>query len=132
MVAALYVRLQPATREALVREMGEGGSLEEFGGRVDLGADLDATAIGVVSNEAEARDLAARLAERLRDARTRPIVDAFGFGGVLDAVRLAAKGPRVLGVLHISEKERVGIARRMSVVAETMARMRKTEEKKQP
>jgi hypothetical protein len=131
-VAELYVLLQPATREALLHEMGEGGELEEFGSRIDLDADLDATAIGVVASETEARDMAARLAERLRDARTRPIVDAFGFGSVLDGIRLEAKAARVYGTLHVSETQRAEIAQRMARVAETMATMRKREEKKNP
>jgi hypothetical protein len=131
-VAALYVLLQPATREALLREMGEGGSLEEFGARVDLGADLDVTAIGVVRGDREARDLAGRLTERLRDARTRPIVEAFGFGNVLDGIRLEANAARVTGVVHISERERADIAQRMARVAETLATLRKREEKKNP
>jgi hypothetical protein len=132
LVAALYVRLQPATREALMREMGEGGSLEEFGGRVDLAAALDATAIGVVRSDAAARDLAARLTERLRDARTRPIVEAFGLGSVLAGVRFQAQAARVLGALHVSEKERAEVARRMAIVADTVARMRKDKEKPAP
>jgi hypothetical protein len=132
LVAALYVLLQPATREALLREMGEGGALEEFGGRVDLGAHLDATAIGVVRSESEARDMAARLAERVRDARTRPIVEAFGFGSVLDGIRFEARATRVYAQLHISEQERAAIAQRMAKVAETMATMRKHKEKNHP
>ena len=131
-VATLYVRLQPATREALMNEMGEGGSLEELGSRIDLGNDLDATAIGVVRTESEARDLAGRLGERLRDARVRPIVAAFGFASVLDSVQLQAKENRVFGTLHISQKERAEIAERMATVADLMAKLRKDQEKKSP
>jgi hypothetical protein len=132
LVAALYVLLQPATREALLREMGEGGELEEFGGRVDLGTDLDVTAIGVVRSETEARDMAGRLGERVRDTRARPIVAAFGLGSVIDGIRFRTKAARVYGELHVSERERADIARRMARVAETMAAMRKREEKKNP
>jgi len=133
MVTALYIHLQPATREALVREMGEGGSVEDFAGRVDLTADLHATAIGVVHTAAEARDLAARLTELLRNARVRPSVEAFGFGGVIESVRLRAEATRVFGELAISANERAEIVRRMAIVADTMAAMRKsTEEKNTP
>lgn len=135
-VVALYVRLQPATREALMHEMGEGESLEEFGGRIDLSNDLDATVIGVQRTEIQARDLAARMAERIREVITRPIVSAFGFTKVLDSVRFVAKGNRVMGRLHISQQERAEIAERMTIVADTIAKMRaeraKTEEKKEP
>jgi hypothetical protein len=124
-VAALYVTLQPATREALKKEMGEGEFLEEFGARIDLGSDLDAVALGNVRTELQARDFAARLAERVRDARTRPIVAAFGFGGVLDAMRFSAKDTTVEATLHISQKQRAEIVDRMAIVAETMAAMRK-------
>ena len=133
-VAALYVRLQPATREALKREMGEGEALEEFAGRVDLGNDLDVIAIGNVRTELQAHDLAARMAERIRDVRTRPIVAAFGLASVLESMRFSAKDASVEATLHISQRERAEISDRMAIVAETMATMRKnqTEEKKQP
>jgi hypothetical protein len=133
-VAALYVRLQPATREALKREMGEGEALEEFAGRVDLGSDLDVIAIGNVRTELQAHDLAARMAERIRDVRTRPIVAAFGFASVLESLRFSAKEASVEGTLHVSQRERTEISDRMAIVAGTMASIRKhqTEEKKQP
>jgi hypothetical protein len=133
-VAALYVQLQPATREALMKEMGEGEALEEFAGRIDLDSDLDVTAIGSVRTELQARDLAARLAERVRDARSRPIVAAFGFASVLDSMRFSAKDTDVQVTLHISHQERAAIAERMAIVAETIARMRKDQpkEKMQP
>jgi hypothetical protein len=133
-VAALYVQLQPTTREALLREMGEGEALEEFAGRIDLGSDLDVTAIGSVRTALQARDLAARLAERVRDARSRPIVAAFGFTSVLDSMRFSAKETDVEVTLHISQQERVEISERMAIVAETVARMRKppSKEKSKP
>ncbi len=123
-VASLFVRLQPATRETLMREMGEGEFLEAVGSRVDLGADLDLKAIGVVRTEAQARDLAGRLGERIRDVRSRPIVAAFGLGTVLDSMKLSAKGDHVVGNLHISQRERANISARMSMVAETLAKLR--------
>jgi hypothetical protein len=132
LVTALYVHLQPATREVLKQEMGEGDTIEDFAGRIDLGADLAATAIAAVRTAAEARDLAARLTERLRDVRVRPIVAAFGFASVLDSVQLQAKENRVYGTLHVSQNERAAIAERMAVVADTMAKLHKAEEKKQP
>ena len=124
-VAALYVKLQPATRQALKDEMGEGEFLEEFAARIDLGSDLDAVALGNVRTEQQARDFAARLAERVRDARTRPIVAAFGFGSVLDAMRFTAKDTTVEAALHISQKQRAEIVDRMAIVADTMASVRK-------
>jgi hypothetical protein len=132
-VAALYVRLQPTTREALKRDMGEGEALEEFAGRVDLGGDLDVIAIGNVRTELQAHDLAARMAERIHDVRARPIVAAFGFTSVLDSMRFSAKGTGVEATLHISQRERAEISDRMAIVAETMANMRKNkpEEKSQ-
>lgn len=123
-VASLYVRLQPATRKVLMQEMGEGEFLEEVGSRIDLGADLDLQAIGVVRTDAQARDLAGRLGERIRDARNRPIVAALGLGSVLDSLRLSAKNNHVVGNLHISQKERADISARMSMVAETLAKLR--------
>jgi len=126
-VAALYVRLQPATREALKREMGEGEALEEFAGRLDLGSDLDVIAIGNVRTELQAHDLAARMVERVGDARTRPIVAAFGLASVLDSMRFAAKETGVEASLHISQRERTEISDRMASVAETMANIRKNQ-----
>jgi hypothetical protein len=132
LVAALYVHLQPATREALLREMGEGGALEEFAARVELGDDLRVTALGGVHTAAEARDLAGRLTERLRDASVRPIVAAFGFARALESVQLRAQGNRVVGTLHISARERAEIAERMATVSEMMANMRNQQEKPRP
>jgi hypothetical protein len=133
-VAALYVRLQPTTREALKRDMGEGEALEEFAGRVDLGGDLDVIAIGNVRTELQAHDLAARMAERIHEARTRPIVAAFGFTSVLESMQFSATGTGVEATLHISQRERVEIADRMAIVAETVANLRKNQskEKRQP
>jgi hypothetical protein len=128
LVASLYLHLQPATREALLREMGEGGSIEDFGGRIDLGADLDATAVAVVGTEMQARDLAARLAERIREVRRRPVVAAFGLGSVLDSLALAAKGNRVHAKVHVSEKERSEISARMTMVTEILTKMRARQE----
>jgi len=132
-VAALYVRLQPATREVLKREMGEGEALEEIAGRLDLDSDLDLVVIGNVRTELQAHDLAARMSERVREARNRPIVAAFGFGSVLDSMRFSPKGSGVEVTLHVSQRERAEISDRMAIVAETMANMRKnrTGEKKQ-
>ena len=124
-VAALFVQLQPATREALMRDMGEGETLEEFASRIDLDSDLDLIAIGSVRTELQARDLAARLSERVRDARSRPIVAAFGFTSVLDSMRFSAKNTDVEVTLHVSHKERGEISERMALVAETIANMRK-------
>ncbi|MBN2574968.1 MAG: hypothetical protein JXP73_10435 [Deltaproteobacteria bacterium] len=132
MVTLLFVHLQPATREVLKREMGEGDTLEDFAGRIDLGDDLEAMAVGAVRTRAEARDLAARLSERIRDARMRPIVSAFGFSSVLDSVEFQAKEDRVVGRLHVSQKERATIAERMAVVAETMAKLRQGRENERP
>ncbi len=132
LVAALYVHLQPATRTALMQQMGEGDTLEDFAARVELSEDLQVTALGAVRTPAEARDLAGRLGERLRDASVRPIVSAFGFASVLDGVRFQAQETRVVATLHVSARERAEIAERMAVVADMMAKLRKTEEKPRP
>jgi hypothetical protein len=129
MVAALYVHPLPATREALMREMGEGGTLQDFSARVDLGGDLDLAAWALVTSETEARDLAARLSERLRDVGVRPIVTAFGFGSVLESIRLEHHGPLVSVTAHVSQAERQQIAARMAATAEMMTKMHNTEEK---
>ncbi len=135
-VASLFVRLQPATREELMRETGEGGTMEELGGRLDLGGDLDLTTVGVLRTELQARDLAARLAEHIGEARVRPIVAAFGFTRVIDSIRFSAEETSVEGTLHVSRQDRDEISHRMSVVAETIAKLRadkaSAQEKKAP
>lgn len=127
-VAALYVRLQPATREELMREMGEGGTLEAVGARIDLAADLDAHAIGVVRSELEARDLAGRLGERMRDARARPIVAAFGLTRVMESLRFAPQESEVRASLHVSQEDRQEIAERMALVADMLAKMKRPQD----
>lgn len=123
-VAAMYVHLQPATREALMNEVGEGDTLEDFGARIDLGADLDASAIGVVRSDLQARDLAGRLGERIRDVKSRPIVAALGLTQVIDSLHFVAKDNLVRASLHVSQSERDEIAERMSMVAEMIAKMK--------
>ena len=122
---ALYVHLQPATRETLLREMGEGGTLEDFGAHVDLDHDLDVTGVGMVPSPQEALDLAARLSDRIRELRNRPIIAAFGLGTVLDSLRVAAKDTRVRAAVHVSQRDRAEILERMAVVADMLAKMRK-------
>jgi hypothetical protein len=133
-VAALYMRLGPAARETLMKEMGEGGQLEEVAARADLDADLTANAVGVTRTPQEARDLADRLADRIREARGRPIVAAFGFGSVLDSVRFSVEENRVKASMRVSQQERTSIAVRMTIVAEMLAKMRKerSERREQP
>jgi hypothetical protein len=106
-----------------MREMGEGGTLEELGARIDLAGDLDAHAIGVVRSELQARDLAGRLGERVRDARARPIVAAFGLARVMESLRLSPQDNEVRGSLHVSEEDRKEIAERMAMVADMLAKM---------
>jgi hypothetical protein len=130
-VVTLYVHLQPATREQLVQDLGEGGTLEYFAGRIDLDRDLDVVAVGVLRSEQEARDMAARLTERLRQVRNRPIVAAFGLGSVIDDVQLTPRGNDIEARLHVSERERTTIAERMKVVADTIANLRKQRERTQ-
>ena len=132
LVAALYVHLQPATRAALLHELGEGGKLEEFAARVELADDLHVSAVGGLPTVAEARDLAGRLTERLRDASVRPIVAAFGFASVLDSVHFQARETQVLGTVHVSSGERATIAERMAAVSDMMAKMRSEQETARP
>jgi hypothetical protein len=121
---AAAVRVSSTMREQLAAEMGEGGTLEQVGARLDLGRDLDVTMVGLVSNRQQALDLAARVAEALRLLRNRPLVFILGLQPILDGVRFATQENRVEGRLSIPEDQRAEIAERMAMVAEQLARRR--------
>jgi hypothetical protein len=125
-VAALYVRLQPATREALMREMGEGEALEEFAGRIDLGSDLDVTAIGNVRTELAGPGFGGAHG-RAHSRRAHPAHrGGFWFYQRARFHALFREGNRRRGTLHISQRERAEISDRMAIVAETMATCART------
>jgi hypothetical protein len=111
-------------RAQLEAEMGEGGTLEQVGVRLDLGHDLDVAMVGLVSTHQQAMDLAARVSAALREQRNRPLVLVLGLGPILDGVRLGAQGNRIEGRLSIPEDQRAQIADRMALVAEQIARRR--------
>lgn len=119
---AAAVRVTSTMRTQLAAEMGEGGTLEQVGARLDLGRDLGVAVVGLVSTHQKALDLAARLSAALRAQRDRPLVFILGLQPILDAVQLAARENRVEGRLSIPEDRRAEIADRMALVAEQLAR----------
>jgi hypothetical protein len=121
---AAALRVSPTMRAQLEAEMGEGGTLEQVGARLDLGRDLDVAMVGLVSTHQQAMDLAARVSAALREQRNRPLVLVLGLGPILDGVRLGAQGNRIEGRLSIPEDQRAQIADRMALVAEQIARRR--------
>jgi hypothetical protein len=121
---AAAVRVSPTMRAQLENEMGEGGTLEQFGARLDLGRDLEVNMVGLVSTRQQALDLAARVAEALRQQRSRPLVFILGLQPILDGVRFATRENRVEGRLSIPADQRAEIAERMALVAEQLARRR--------
>ena len=134
-VASLFVRLADATRKQLVEEIGEGDTLEEVGIRLDLGESLVLRALGRTRTPQESKDLAARLAQYLRDSQARPIVTAFGLGPILANIRFLVKAEFMLATLQVSSTDREFIARRMAVVSKTLVSIRaekKSQEKQHP
>jgi hypothetical protein len=121
---AAALRVSPTMRAQLEAEMGEGGTLEQVGARLDLGRDLDVAMVGLVSTHQQAMDLAARLSAALREQRKRPLVLVLGLQSILDGVRLGAQGNRMEGRLSIPEEQRAEIVDRMALVAEQIARRR--------
>ena len=121
---AAAVRLSPAMRTQFEAEMGEGGTLEQVGARLDLGRDLEVALVGLVSTHQQALDLAARVSAALRDQRNRPLVFVLGLQPILDGVRLAPRENRVEARLSIPQDQRAEIADRMALVAEQLARRR--------
>jgi hypothetical protein len=134
-VASLYVRLADATRKQLIDEIGEGETLEEVGLRLDIGENLVLRSLGRTRTQQEAKDLAARLAQYVRDSQARPIVTAFGFGSVLSQIQFLVKREFMLATLQVSSTDREFIARRMAVVSKTIASIRagkKSQENQHP
>ena len=121
---AAAVRLSPIMRAQLEADMGEGGTLEQVGARLDLGRDLDVAMVGLVSSHQQAMDLSARLSAALREQRNRPLILILGLQSILDGVRLGARENRVEGRLSIPEDQRAEIADRMALVADQIARRR--------
>jgi hypothetical protein len=121
---AAAVRLSPTMRAQIEADMGEGGTLEQVGARLDLGRDLDVAMAGLLSTHQRAMDLAARLSAALREQRNRPLILILGLQSILDGVRLGARENRVEGRLSIPEDQRAEIADRMALVADQIARRR--------
>ena len=121
---AAAVRVSPAMRAQLESDMGEGGTLEQVGARLDLGRDLEVAMVGLVSTHQQAMDLAARLSAAIREQRNRPLILVLGLQSILDGIRLVARENRVEGMLSIPEEQRAEIADRMALVAEQIARRR--------
>ncbi|HEX7597242.1 MAG TPA: hypothetical protein VF518_03445, partial [Polyangia bacterium] len=121
---AAAVRVTPTMRSQLESELGEGGTLEELGARLDLGRDLEIGLVGRVGTRQQATDLAARLSTTLREQRNRPIIFILGLQPILDSVRFATQENRVEAGLRIPEDQRSVIADRMALVAEQLARRR--------
>jgi hypothetical protein len=122
LAAALLV--SPSKRAQLEAEMGEGGTLEQVGARLDLGRDLDLAMVGLVSTRQKALDLAARLSAALREQRNRPLVSVLGLQPILDGVRFVARESQVEVRLSIPEDQRAEIADRIDVVVAQLARRR--------
>jgi hypothetical protein len=121
---AAAVRVSSTMRAQLEADMGEGGTLEQVGVRLDLGRDLDVAMVGTVSTHQQAMDLAARVSAALREQRNRPLILVLGLQSILDGVRLGARENRVEGKLSIPEDQRTEIADRMALVADQIARRR--------
>ncbi len=121
---AAAVRVNPTMRAQLEAEMGEGGTLEQVGARLDLGRDLDVALVGLVSTHQQALDLAARASAALREQRNRPLVFILGLQPILDGVHFAARENQVEARLSIPEDQRAEIADRMALVAAELARRR--------
>ena len=122
LAAALLV--SASQRAQLETEMGEGGTLERVGARLDLGRDLDFAMVGLVSTRQKALDLAARVSAALGEVRNRPLVSVLGLQSVLDGVRFVARESRVEAKLSIPEEQRAEIADRIEQVAAQLARRR--------
>jgi len=120
LAAALLVG--PGKRAQLEAEMGEGGTLEEVGARLDLGRDLDLAMVGLVPTHQKALDLAARLSAALRQQRNRPLVSALGLQPILEGVHFVARENRVEVKLSIPEDQRAEIADRIELVTAQLAR----------
>jgi hypothetical protein len=118
---AAAVRVSPTMRSRLDEEMGEGGTLEQVGARLDLGQSLEVNLVGLVPTRQQALDLVARLSATLREQRNRPLVYVLGLQAVLDGVRFATRENRVEARLSIPREQRAEIADRMALVAEQFA-----------
>jgi hypothetical protein len=123
---AMAVHMTPNMRAQFEEEMGEGGTLEKVGARLDLGADMEVSMVGVVANHQQAMDLAARVSTRLQEQRNRPLFFVLGLQPILDSVHFATQDNRVEAGLRIPKAQRADIADRMALVAQHLARRRQS------
>ena len=95
-------------------------AVQRVGARLDVGSGLDVDVVAWLDSARDADLLAASLAALIRDLKARRALNAFGLAPFLD-FRVAARGPRVLGGLHIDEDRREDLAAKLGAVAQAIA-----------
>jgi hypothetical protein len=120
----LALRVTDPMRERIHDQLEPAEALERLGGRLELGARLDLTLVGVAADASRARALAVQLEQAITALRGRSSVTALGLGQVLAGVRIAVRGANVAAELHLTEAQRDDIAARLSSAARLIARAR--------
>jgi hypothetical protein len=120
----LALRVTDPMRERIHDQLEQAEALDRLEGRLELGARLDLTLIGVATDASRARGLAVQLEQAITMLRGRPSVAALGLAQVLAGVRVAVRGPKIAAELHLTEAQRDDIAARLSSAARLIARAR--------
>lgn len=98
--------------------------LRRVGARLDLGAALDTTLVGIFDDARQAAAAARLLEARLDDLRRRPVLRILGLSPLLDQASLQPQGPRVWGRLHLPEDRREDLGQRVGLILEGLMKAR--------
>ena len=92
--------------------------------RVDLGADLELSAVAVFDDDAHAATAARLWTGALRELAQNRMLRLMGLGPLVDGVTLEPEGARVHGRLRIAEDKREALAERVLLLLQAVARQR--------
>jgi hypothetical protein len=99
--------------------------LQRAAARLDVGADLDAQAVALMTNARAASDAAALWTSLVRSYARQPMVALLGLTPVLQGTQIAAAGSRVQARLHIPAAEREQLAEKLLALLKILAATRR-------
>jgi hypothetical protein len=110
-------------RAAGVIELPSG--LQRAAARLDVGTDLDAEAVALMTDGASAADAAASWTALLRLYARQPMIALLGLTPVLDGTQVASEGSRVHVRLHIPAAQREQLAEKLLALLQMLAAARR-------
>jgi len=99
--------------------------LQRAAARLDVGENLDAEAVALMTDAASAADAAASWTALLRLYARQPMVALLGLTPILDGTQIAAEGSRVHVRLHIPAERREQLAEKLLALLQMLAAARR-------